>query len=271
GIDVEVLHNPLGGFIKVQKPDQVTPQDLEEIEKIAAEQKALLMIIEPSLAQNLDQLYSAGFVKSNFFLTPVKTLILDLQKTETELWNDLSHSCKYSINRAKREKNTVEFYTNPSEEKLKEFFAVYKETGVAKKYPTKTWEDLKKRVEAFKDKSHLALTYDANHVLDGGKFYVGYLDNVWYIYGGTSAVGRKNKSGYLLLWESMLELKKLGYQKLDLDGVYDPRFPSFFNTWSGFTHFKEKFGGEIVTFPVAHVKYYNKFLKYLFKFGNFNL
>ena len=58
---------------------------------------------------------------------------------------------------------------------------------------------------------------------------------------------------------------------MDLDGIYDPRFPSFLAKWGGFSHFKEKFGGEVVTYPVAHVKYYNKLLKYLFKFGNIRL
>src|SRR5258708_18616458 len=80
GIDMEVLNNPLGGFIKVQKPNNITKSDLEEVERIAREKKTQLMIVEPSLTQDMPLLYDNGFVKSNFFLTPVKTIVLDLEK-----------------------------------------------------------------------------------------------------------------------------------------------------------------------------------------------
>jgi len=271
GVNIEIIANPIGSFAKVQKPHNLSLAELEEIERLAKEYKALLVIIEPGAGQDLEVLSQAGFVRSTYFLTPVKTLVLNLTQPENDLWAGLSYSAKYSINRAKREDAHVEFYTHPTEDKLKAFFAIYKETGQAKNYATKSWEDLQRRTQVFGDQSHLALVYDKENNLAGGKFYLGHGKNVWYIYGGTAKAARKNKAGYLLLWESLLQLKNLGYEKLDLDGIYDSRFPGFLTAWGGFSHFKEKFGGEAVTFPVARVKYFNPLLKLLFKFGNFNL
>ncbi len=83
---------------------------------------------------------------------------------------------------------------------------------------------------------------------------------VWYFHGGTSNEARKNKTGYALVWHSILYLKEQGFEVLDLEGVDDSRF-STTNAWGGFSHFKEKFGGDTVQFPYPHIKYYNKLLK----------
>jgi lipid II:glycine glycyltransferase (peptidoglycan interpeptide bridge formation enzyme) len=37
------------------------------------------------------------------------------------------------------------------------------------------------------------------------------------------------------------------------------------DTWGGFSHFKEKFGGTIVEFPVPYVKYFNPIIKVISK------
>ena len=85
------------------------------------------------------------------------------------------------------------------------------------------------------------------------------------MFGGTTELGRHNKTGYELLWQSILYFKKLGYAWLDLEGVYDPRFPKYLNAWGGFSHFKEKFGGVVVEFPMPYIKYLSPVLKLIAK------
>lgn len=270
-INIEVLKLGIGGFVKIQKPPALDQQDLVEIERICLENKALFVKIEPGLDQGMGLLKENTYVPSIFILTPTKTIRINLEKDEKQLWNDISHSGKYSINRAKREGCQVKFFENPSNEKLKEFYEVHKETGKKKDFEVRSFLDLKKRTEAFGNNSHLVMVYDKNNVLCGGKFYLGFNKNVWYVYGGTSGKGRKNKTGYLLLWESILHLRKLGYELLDLDGIYDSRFPRFLHAWGGFSHFKEKFGGDVIEFPVPHVKYFNPFLKTISKLSGVNI
>ena len=47
----------------------------------------------------------------------------------------------------------------------------------------------------------------------------------------------------------------MGYKYLDLDGLYDDRFPKRLKDYGGFSHFKERFNPIIVEFPVPYVKY----------------
>ena len=76
---------------------------------------------------------------------------------------------------------------------------------------------------------------------------------------------RKTKSGYLLTWEAILYFKRLGYVNLDLEGLFDKRFASFTSNWEGFTHFKDKFNGEIIELAGPQVKYTNPVMKLLSK------
>jgi lipid II:glycine glycyltransferase (peptidoglycan interpeptide bridge formation enzyme) len=116
----------------------------------------------------------------------------------------------------------------------------------------------------------LFLVYDKDKKLMGGKYFLGYNKNIWYMYGGTSNEGRRNKAGYNLVWESFLGLKRSGYDFLDFEGVDDDRF-AFTQQWGGFSHFKEKFGGVKVEFPLPRIKYFSSILKHLSKFTHFNI
>ena len=133
-----------------------------------------------------------------------------------------------------------------------------------------SWNDIKKRVDIFGDRSFLVLCFNKANEIVGGKLFLGYGETVWYIFGGTSSDARKkSKAGYELMWKSILYFKELGFDYLDLEGIYDPRFPKFLNSWGGFSHFKERFGGIKVEFPVPYVKYLNPMLKIISKlYGN---
>ena len=118
----------------------------------------------------------------------------------------------------------------------------------------------------------MVCVYDKEGKLVGAKYYLGYKENVWYIFGGTSDQGRvKSKAGYELMWQSILYLKNEGYKILDLDGIFDERFPTYLDWWGGFSHFKERFGGQVIQFPVPYVKYLHPLMKLMSKFTPFNV
>jgi len=81
---------------------------------------------------------------------------------------------------------------------------------------------------------------------------------VLFVSGGSTEAARKNKSGYLLMWETMKFLKGEGYEVFDLEGKYDERFPFQTRNWEGFSHFKEKFGGTPIEFPIPMIKFLSK-------------
>jgi len=259
---------PIGSLVKTQRLPFLSKKDLKEVDKVCKKHKALFIKIESSIAQDINVLEKSGYILSNFTLAPPSSLVIDLTKNEEALWKDLSRSGKYSVRRAQREDSKVKFEKNPSDKHLNNYFKkVQLLTGKRNKFHTQSLKDLTKKRDVFGLGSFLSLVFDKQDSLSGGKFYVSYKDTVTYLNGGTTEVGRKNKAGFAQMWESILYFKNLGFKKLDLEGVYDDRFPKYTKRWVGFSRFKEKFGGKIVRYPLPRIKYYSKVFRFAHNFG----
>jgi lipid II:glycine glycyltransferase (peptidoglycan interpeptide bridge formation enzyme) len=254
-------------LIKIQKPNFMDKKELEEIEKIAKKENYFLIKLEPFLGQDEKLILDAGYTKSSTPLSVPSTMIMDLEKDEKYLWDKLSHSAKYSINRSKREGSVIRYYENATEDKFKDFYEVFAETAKRQKFYKLPYQEAWSRSRSFGRRSYLVMAYDKKGTLACGKLYVANSDVVLYSLGGTSEAGRKTKIGYELLWQSILYFKGLDYKALDLEGLDDKRFPFFTSGWGGFSHFKEKFGGIIVRFPPPYVKFANKILSALNRFA----
>lgn len=266
GINIYFHKTFLGTVIKIQKPLSISEKDIKEIEDFCRKLKPLFIKIEPFIGQDVSVLEGFGYVKSDVALTPPSTIYIDLTKSEKELWDNISHSGKYSIKRAQREGTVTRFYQNPPLQKLPAYFEMIKQTGRRKHFYVQPVNHHEDRVKIFGKECHLVLSYDTEGNLLSGKFYLCHGDMVLYSTGGTSEKGLKTKAGYELLWKSILYFKGLGYKVFDLEGRDDPRFKTATKEWGGFSHFKEKFGGENIEFPHPYIKYFNPILKFFSKF-----
>lgn len=257
------------GFLtiaKMQRPSNLSRDDLQQLDDLAKIHKWAFVKLEPSLDQNLDDLHEADFKISSSPLSPPSTIFIDLVKSTDDLWANLSPSVKYSINRAKREGGKVEIISKPTNELLTKIHPIIVETAKSQKFPAPSIEDLVKKKDLWEEDFHLAVVKNATGEVCGLKIFLGFNGNIWYMHGGTSSAGRKTKFGYLLLWESILYLKSQGYKFLDLEGKNDKRFPAFTKGWGGFSHFKERFGGTEAKFPYPYIKYFSPILKATSKF-----
>ena len=271
GVRAALMDNKLGKAIKVQRPEKVVSSDLEEIEKVALERKISMIKVEPSLNQDLKILEDAGFIPQGSPLSPPTTIFIDLTLNPEDLWAQLSDSCRYSIRRAQREGAKTEFFTNPSKEKVAEFYKIHASTGKQKSFYIQGEDEIQKKVELFGDKAILGIVSTKEGAATGANLYLGYGKGIWFIHGGTTAEGRKTKNGYELYWQSFLYFKSLGYAWLDLEGVDDRRYPAFTKNWGGLSHFKERFGGTRVEFPSPYVKLFNPWLRKLSKYVNLQI
>ena len=264
---INVFFNKLlsGNLVKIQRPHALTKKDLEEIEALCKSRKALLVKIEPEVGQDESLLIDAGFEKNNYPLSPPSSMILNLPKSEKELWESISRSGKYSINRSKREGDHVNFVQKPSEEQIKQLFEAMVWAGKTKKYYIEPFRDVLKRTQAFGKNAHLIQVFNKSNDYLGGAIYLIHENTATFIYGSINEIGRQGKAGYQLLWQAALYLKKLGYKHFDLEGVDDQRFPRHTKSWGGFSHFKEKFNGTVVVYPVPYMKVYSGVLKFLSK------
>ena len=271
GINIYFQRTCLGTVIKIQKPLSISEKDIKEIEEFCRKLKPLFIKIEPFIGQDISVLEGCGYVKSDVALTPPSTIYIDLTKSEKELWDNISHSGKYSIKRAQREGTVTRFYQNPIKDKMPAYFETVRETGKRKRFYVQPMVDFENKVKIFGKECHLVLSYDTEGNLLSGKFYLCHGDMVLYSTGGTSEKGLKTKAGYELLWKSILYFKGLGYKVFDLEGREDPRFKTATKEWGGFSHFKEKFGGENIEFPPPYIKYFNPILKFVSKFTSLPL
>jgi lipid II:glycine glycyltransferase (peptidoglycan interpeptide bridge formation enzyme) len=263
GALVATYKTAFGGLMKIQRPPLLDAHALDQIEQVANETKAMFVKIEPCCGQDTELLKNRGYVYSYAPLSVPSTIYLDLAKSETELWDNISHSGKYAIHRAQREGARVEFYQKPNDDKLMEHYQLCKQTGKRKHFYVQPFKEYSIKRDLYGDESFLALVYDKDGSLNSGKFFLGYKGIVTYLSGGSTVESTKNKSGYELLWRSILYFKNMGYKIFDLEGKDDPRFPMFTKDWGGFTYFKEKFGGTEVEFPHPYILYRSPLLKTL--------
>jgi len=271
GLKVCLMKTPLGAVSKVQRPKVFQKKDLDEIESICEKDRCMFIKIEPGFGQDEGLLKKRGYVVSRFPLTPPSTMLMELTKSEGQLWERVSKSGKYQINRAKREGNRTEFFPNPSTKQLEIFYVIAKDTAKRGRFYLQPFRDLAKKRDIFKDRCYLTEVYDEDNQLISGKVFFGAGNCATYINGGTSGEGRKGKGGYLLMWHGILYFKNLGYELIDLEGVDDDRFPLFTKNWGGFSHFKEKFGGTVLKLPPPYIKYYNPILKFMARFQDLPL
>ncbi len=253
GVRASLLLSPYGHVIKIQRPRPLEALDLEEISAWANKYKVFLVKLEPSLNQNLALLQDFKYLPLGEPLIPPSTRFIDLTLSKDALWKSLSHSCRYSIRRAYREGAHVKFFRYPDEDTLRTFYEIHKGTGHSQGFYVAPFKEYVKKVALFGPDAVLGLVYGPDGVPTGGNLYLGFGSGVWYMHGGTTSVGRKNRNGYVLYWESILHSKELGYTVLDLEGVDDPRYPAFTKHWGGLSHFKEKFGGVHIEFPPTYL------------------
>jgi len=266
GVNVFLRKTFIATVVKIQKPLPMNESDIDGIEEYCKKFKPIFIKIEPFIGQNLSVLEEKGYKKSFEPLTPPSTIYINLTKSEEELWKKVSHSGKYSVKRAQRESTVTRFYQNPPRQKLDLYYEMLKETGRRKHFYVPSINDLLAKVKVFGKECHLVLSFNQEGDLLSGKFYLCHKDMVLYSTGGTSEKGLKTKAGYELLWKSILYFKGLRYKILDLEGRDDPRFEQATRDWAGFTHFKEKFGGEDIEFPYPYIKYFSPVFKLLSKF-----
>lgn len=265
GLTLRFKKTPFGSLVKIQRPYSLYKEEFYQIDKACKNLKALFVKLEPSLTQNETQLKKYGYIRSNNPMAPPATIVIDLKQSEADLTCHLSKGTKYSYNRALREGGQFEFYTSPSEEFLEITYEICSDIAKRNNFFILDKGKFFEKAKLFSDKCHVAIAYDSMKRIMGINMYLGVNKSAWFMYGGITESAKKTKYGYLLYWNSILKLKELGYEFLDLEGKYDTRFPRFTKGWGGFSDFKEKFGGTTVKYPSPYLKIYNPLLKFLAK------
>ncbi|GDX63068.1 peptidoglycan bridge formation protein FemAB [Candidatus Saccharibacteria bacterium] len=192
-------------------------------------------------------------------LDPEFTQIIDLNKGEDELRSGLKPNHRNLINGTKRRGIEITQSTNPQD--FNEFLSMLKETSKRAKvkfypdsYYKKIWETL-----GSKNNAKLYLAKVENKPVSAALFY-DYNGVRYYAHAGAyQEINRKVNASISLLWQAILDAKKLGMNQFDLWGV-SPNDDSK-HKWAGITSFKKGFGGQTINYlgtfdiPIKKSKY----------------
>jgi len=220
---------------------------LEALKQLAIQEKSLFIRIEP-IQQDLAGL---GFTKAGQ-VQPIKTLLLDLSKSEEELLEQMHQKTRYNIRLA--EKKGVKLVLSKSEE-FPKFYDLIVDTyrRKAKELHSRTYYQ-----KLYQDS--LAKIYFAefeDRILCAN-MVIFYGDTVTYLHGGSSHDDKNIMAPHFLQWEQIKLAKAQGYKFYDFWGIDEIK-------WPGVTRFKKGFGGFEVDYSGAWEFAINKFWYEVYK------
>lgn len=241
---------PRGPIIKnYEKPAQdslILKIFLEEIKKIAIEEKVIFLKIEPT-GQNSQllkrYLETLGFQKKES-IQPDETLILDLTQSEEKILEEMEYETRYAIKTAKRRGVKIIELSEFSEKKrvFEDFYKLLQETAHFHHFKTYPKDYYWKVLNLSHDNEFDVRLFVAelNEKIIGVAIFI-FFNKITasYLYSASAqGYGRFNAPS-LLLWEAILKAKNEGFKIFDFWGISETN-----KKWSGITAFKKSFGGK---------------------------
>ncbi|MGY0691505.1 hypothetical protein ACW2QC_01785 [Virgibacillus sp. FSP13] len=177
-----------------------------------------------------------------------KTLVIDLQRSEEELFADIHKNARYKINRAKK-RDAINYHEliSPSDKEIHAFIQFFDRFAKLKQIPKGNFG----RLQSLRDKGALILSYITDEA-GNPLCYHAYVKTAAYCSLLHSASARfennaeRNKIGRanrFLHWQDILSFKKMGFSWFDFGGL-------FLDEQEGAEHsinrFKKEFGGQVV-------------------------
>jgi len=205
------------------------------------------------LSLRIDSYYSKNSVyapnESTVKANPRIEFILDLKKTEEELWNNMKSSHRRKVKNGI--KNDLSFIEDKSVDGVIKLRSLQIESRDRKieqgdYYEIGRVEDYIRMREnlLYKDNAKLFFVKRGEELLSGALFIL-FNQKVFYLLGGTSSKGFESDASPFLFWNAILHFKKEGFTEFNFGGVpreaENPSSQSF-----GLYRFKDGFGGKKV-------------------------
>ena len=266
---------PFGSIIKIQRPENLP---LAKIDEIAKKNRALFVKVEPLNDSQAQDLISNRYQIDTWPLTPSRTVFINLKQSETELLGSFSKDTRQAIRRALSLKLSPIVYNPTSKDfdhALGIFHDLLRQTGKNKGFWVPPLRELGTKAAAFGENCCLILTFriyerlrpETNLLPLSGAFLILHDKVGYYHHAASLHLGQLVKASYLCLWEALKTAKTMGAEKMDLEGIFDPRFPSMFKKWINFSTFKLKWSGEIKEYPSNYINFFSPIVKLFFGFA----
>lgn len=178
--------------------------------------------------------------------SPAATRLLSLQKTETELLEEMHAKTRYNIRVAQKHGVTVRVGT--SEEEIEIFLQLTKETGERDAFTPRSNAYLRATCEALRDHGMVRLRIaEKDGVALATNMEIVYGDTVTYLHGASSSRERQVMAPYAAHWHAIQTAKAEGRRYYDLWGCNPALTSNYYYkpSWEGISRFKQGWGGEL--------------------------
>jgi serine/alanine adding enzyme len=200
------------------------------------------------------------FYRYNFSFEPHLNILIDLNKSEEKLWNEVHTKRRNGIRRARKEKVNIVLRKDSVAlmEGYRILISVYKRAGLP--LPSK---DYFLSVLDNSNNSHGLRIFCAIYgsQIIGVMFALCYEDTIYDWYAGADKIYYNKCPNDLIPWEVIVWGKNNGYRLFDFGGAGKPGIPY------GVRDYKQKFGGQLVN--------YGRFIRInnsvLYTFGKYGL
>lgn len=232
------LYCPEGPVLEIgaEQPD-LWPDFLIEIKKLLKQEKSIFFRVEPP--DNFS-LLEMGFVKSKA-LQPVRTIVLDLSQSGTQLLEEMHPKTRYNINLGQRK--GIIFKKSSSQEYFNNFWRLLSRTSRRDKFHLHSRDYYQKMLEVLGQQNivNLFLAEFQNRIIAAHLVYC-FNQKAIYLHGASDYDFHQLMAPYFLHWQTIGYFKKIGFKSYDFGGIDEQR-------WSGLTRFKRGFGGQEIVYP----------------------
>ncbi len=240
------------GYIPRLFKDQVDVEILKQICTYARQLKLTHILIDPNITDASQQsvFNQCGFTVEGKSIQPQQTNIIDLTKSEEQLWLELKPKTRQKIHKAEKLGCQIFQYTNGNEA-IDRFYPIMQSVTNRTEYVFHNRSYLEKVWQEFSSLSLAKIfivTYQGKDV--AGYFLLYDQLSAYELYGGSNKEGLDVQAGFLLKWQAIVDAKKSGKISYDQWGVspmvgdeFDPHHPMY-----QISIFKSSFGGEYTQF-----------------------
>lgn len=210
-----------------------------EIKNIAKKENAIFFKFEPMTKLSGSDPDSFGFRKSSKEIQPQSTIVLDITKSEEELLGGMHKKTRYNVNLA--QKKDLKF-SIAGADRLEEFWDLLQKTKDRDSFHTHSIEYYEKLLEV----SFIRLLgVEHKDKFVAASIVAFYDKTATYLHGASDYDYRDLMAPYLLHAETIKYAKDMNFEKYDLWGVDEKK-------WPGVTRFKRGFGGDEVEYAGSY-------------------
>jgi lipid II:glycine glycyltransferase (peptidoglycan interpeptide bridge formation enzyme) len=188
--------------------------------------KSVALMIEPD---SIEYAVPQGWKRSKNHILPVKTILLDLKKSEPELLNDMTKKTRQYIRKSASEAMKIKMVH--SEAELDKCIAIYKITAKRAKFNLHEDQYYHDVFNKLGDHSPLFAAYVDDQPI--AFLMLAISTNIAFeLYGGMDDLGQQLRANYALKWHAIRKCKEWGLNRYDFGGLIDGGVTTFKLSWA---------------------------------------